>query len=232
MSLWDKMDSRRLLIDLSLWSGSLACLADSINSYEQYADFLHVDVGDGHFIPSLLFFPDLVAALRSLTEKPIHVHLMVDNPSAFIKDFAQAGANLITFHIENKVDISSVIQKIKDNNAAAGLAVQVETPVSAIEPYIDTIDFVVMMGTALGIKGVGINEQAYSRLEAVKNIIRERGLLEKVKVSADGGIRQNTVPLLRGHGADCIVPGSLLFKSDNIENTVNWLHSLPSSEDT
>ena len=225
MTFWQTLPTHRLLADYSLWSADLANLATSIAQTDPYADLYHLDVADAHFVPGLLFFPDLVAALRPLTRKPFHIHLMTDQPQRLIDDFAAAGADLLTIHAENK-DAAATLAQIKAAGKRAGLAVQLDTPLAAIEAYLPQLDLVVMMGTLLGIKGVGLDERACDRITAAKALIAHHGLAAQVKVSADGGIREQTVPLLRAAGADLITPGSLVFKSRDLAQTTSWLHNL------
>jgi len=225
MSFWQTLPTQRLLADYSLWSANLANLAASIAQTEPYADLYHLDVADAHFVPGLLFFPDLVAALRPLTSKPFHVHLMTAQPQRLIDDFAAAGADLITIHAENAA-VGPTLNQIKATGKRAGLAVQLDTPVTAILPHVEQLDLVVMMGTRLGIKGVGLDERACDRINQVKALLAERGLTAQIKVAADGGIREQTVPLLRAAGADLITPGSLVFKSTDLAQTTRWLHTL------
>lgn len=216
----------RLLAEISLWSADLSRLADDIHRIEPYADLFHLDVADAHFVPGLLFFPDLVAALRPHTAKPFHVHLMVADPPALIDEFVQAGADLITVHAENTGLIAPSLAKIRAAGKRAGLAVQLETPVEAVAPYLDQLDIVVMMGTQLGIKGVGLDAAACPRLTQMQALVRAAGYAEQIRTAADGGIRQHTVPDLRTAGADTVVMGSLAFGSPNLAETFDWLHSL------
>ncbi len=225
MTFWQTLPTHRLLADYSLWSADLANLATSIAQTEPYADLYHLDVADAHFVPGLLFFPDLVAALRPLTRKPFHIHLMSDQPQRLIDDFAAAGADLITIHAENRA-VAAVLAQIKAAGKQAGLAVQLDTPLAVIAPHLAQLDLVVMMGTLLGIKGVGLDERACARITEAKALIAHQGLAAQIKVSADGGIREQTVPLLRRAGADLITPGSLVFKSHDLQATTNWLHNL------
>jgi ribulose-phosphate 3-epimerase len=229
MPLWSQLAQDRLLVDYSLWSADLANLAASIHRTEACADLYHVDVADGHFVPSLLFFPDLLAALRPLTAKPFHVHLMTQRPEHLVADFLKAGADIITVHAEND-QTAEVINQVKQAGKAVGLAVQLHTPLELVADLLEDIDLVLMMGTLLGIKGVGLDDQAVPRLQAVRKLIDAQALRHRVKLSADGGIREHTVPQLRAAGADMITPGSLVFKSQDLYQTTAWLHSLAGPE--
>jgi ribulose-phosphate 3-epimerase len=216
-----------LLIDVSLWSADLTRLADEVRRLEPHIDLFHIDVTDAHFAPGLLFFPDLVAQLSPLTTRPFHVHLMVERPTDLVDAFADAGAAMITVHVETGAEAVTAIRRLRERKVAAGLAIKLETPLSAADPYLEQIAVVVLMGTELGIKGVGLAEESPSRVTAMRRTLQQRGDAARVKIMADGGLREHTVPLLRAAGADAISPGSLICKSADLPRTVAWLHSLP-----
>jgi ribulose-phosphate 3-epimerase len=186
----------------------------------------HLDVADAHFVPGLLFFPDLVAALRPWTDVPFHVHLMTEHPITHISAFAEAGANLITVHYENGAQASTALEQIHRRGLAVGLALQLETPPEVIVPYLGRVQLILLMGTQLGIKGQSLDPSTYTREQTVRQIIRDHGYEGRVKIGVDGGIREQTVPLLRNAGADLVVPGSLVFKSAHPAQTLQWLHAL------
>lgn len=225
MSMWSALPQQRLLADFSLWSANLAALGESIQRTESYADLFHIDVADAHFVPGLLFFPDLVAALREVTEKPFHVHLMVEHPAALAEAFLDAGADLITVHADNS-EASEVLEAVRSRGKSAGIALELEMDPRTVEEFLDRVSLVLMMGTPLGVKGVGMDDRAPERIRTVKAILEKRGLTERVKVSADGGIRKHTVPLLRSAGVDMITPGSLVFRSRDLDATTQWLQHL------
>jgi len=220
-----KLPKSRLLMDFSLWSADLANLAGEIRRTEPFADCYHLDVADAHFVPGLLFFPDLVASLRPYTAKPFHVHLMVDQPTKLIPDFIQAGADIVTVHLESD-EHEVAIDLIRKAGAQVGLAVQLETSIERVVSLLPRINFIVLMGTKLGIKGVGLDDSASPRIKTMRKLIWDSGFGETIRIAADGGIRENTVPVLRAAGADMITPGSLAFKSQNLFETTNWVHAL------
>ncbi len=225
MNLRRHLPTHRLLADYSLWSANLANLAESIAATESHADLYHLDVADARFVPGLLFFPDLVAALRPLTAKLLHVHLMVVEPHRLIPEFLAAGADIITLHAEN-AQVGDSLALIAAAGKAAGLALQLDTPIDAVRPHLTQLDLILMMGTPLGIKGVGLDDRACERLTAMQQLIRAEGRTDELLLSADGGIRDHTVPRLRAAGADMITPGSLVFKSTDLAATTAWLHQL------
>src|ERR1017187_980986 len=141
MSGWPNLPRTRLLADISLWSADLANLEAAIQRVDPFADSFHLDVCDAHFAPTLLFFPDLVRALRPLTQRPFHVHLMVERPTALIADFVAAGADAITVHAEvGESEAEAAIQAIRRAGLSAGLALRLDTPVAACRPYLDRAD--------------------------------------------------------------------------------------------
>lgn len=227
MAQWRDLPSHRLLADVSLWSADLVNLQRDIERMEKYADSFHIDVADSRFVPSLLFFPDLVAAIRPLTSLPLHIHLVVDRPSQLLADFAEAGGDLFTVHVETgEAEIRRSFDLVRERGKEVGLALRLDTPIETAQQYLSEIDAVLLLNTRAGVKGQGLAPEACQRIEQMAELLTRNGLRDKVKIVADGAIRDNTVPLLRISGADVIVPGSLAFGSDHIEQTFAWIHSL------
>jgi ribulose-phosphate 3-epimerase len=232
MTFWNKFPGERLLVDASLWSADFTQFAVEINRVDDYIDLYHIDVSDGHFVPGLIFFPDLVASLRPLTKRPFHVHIMSHEPLLFINDFAQAGADIITIHAESGPKAPAALDAIHKAGKAAGLSLGLDVAPESIVPYLDMVDVVLMMGTPMGIKGIEPSRYALNRLRCMRALIAEAGLNEQVRVEADGGLRTHTVPEIYAAGAQLISPGSLIFKSQDLDETRRWLHSLkPYSEE-
>ncbi len=225
----DALPRHRLLGEYSLWSADLANLEHDICRTEPYADLFHIDVADGRFAPTFLFFPDQVARIRALTAKPLHVHLMVEDDilPAQIRQFVEAGADLVTIHPESGGDVGEALALIAGLGCAAGLVLRVETPVATIAPFLDRIRFVTLLGTAIGVKGQGLSEKACPRLVEARALMRAAGREDAVRLAADGGIRDSTVPLLRAAGAETVVLGSLAFSDPDLERRTAWLHGLP-----
>ena len=221
-----RLPRQRLLAEYSMWSADLIRLADDLARIAPHADLLHVDVADGHFAPALLFFPDLVARMRSVTELPIHVHLMVADAVLLsqVEQFADAGADLISIHVENAAVADAALAMIAARGLAAGMVARVETPVARLAPYLDRIDFLTLLGTAIGVKGQGLDPTAGDRLREAGALIASSG--RDIVLAADGGIRDNTVPLLRAAGAQTVVMGSLAFGAPDLAARMAWLHAL------
>ncbi|MDZ4086382.1 MAG: ribulose-phosphate 3-epimerase [Tabrizicola sp.] len=215
----------RLLAEYSMWSADLIRLADDLTRITPHADILHIDVADGYFAPAFLFFPDLVARMRDITALPIHVHLMVSDAVLLsqIDQFAEAGADLISLHVEN-ANAAQGLDRIAEHGLKAGMVLRVETPVAEAAPWLDRLDMLTLLGTAIGVKGQGLNPAATSRLQEAARLIAATG--RRIVLAADGGIRDTTVPLLRAAGAETVVMGSLAFGAPDLAKRMAWLHGL------
>lgn len=223
---WFKnLPTDRLITEFSMWSADLVRLADDAAKIAPHADLLHIDVADGHFAPALLFFPDLVARLRQVSSTPIHVHLMIADQVLLsqIDQFSEAGADLISIHGEN-ANAALALDHIKNLGLKAGMVLKVDTPVTSVKTFLPQLDFVTLLGTAIGVKGQGLDPSAPLRLSDVKAMIAESG--RRIVLAADGGIRENTVPELRKAGAETVVLGSLAFGAPDLAQRMAWLRGL------
>jgi ribulose-phosphate 3-epimerase len=207
----------------SLWSADLANLASEIRRVGPHSERFHLDVADGHYVPALLFFPDLVAAIRKHTAVPFEVHLMTTDPLGWVGPFSDAGADGFIFCLDATDDPSQVIQAVRRRGKFVGVSLRTDEGLERIGPYWEDLDQVTILGTAVGIKGVTMDVGTPEKVRQAREIIDRRGLATEVEV--DGGIRRQSVPLLRAAGADWIVPGSLIFGEDPGEMR-RWLASL------
>ena len=223
---FDALPKNRLMAEFSLWSADLVRLADDLARIGPHADLLHVDVADGHFAPALLFFPDLVARIRELTTVPIHVHLMAADAILLsqIDQFAEAGADLISLHVENASVASAALDRIAKHKLRAGRVLRVETPVAQAKTFASRLDFLTLLGTVIGVKGQGLDPTAPARLREAGALISKAG--RRVVLAADGGIRDNTVPVLRSAGAETVVMGSLAFGAPDLAARIAWVRGL------
>jgi ribulose-phosphate 3-epimerase len=215
-----------LIAEFSVWSADLIRLADDMARIRPHVDILHIDVADGVFAPSFLFFPDLVARIRDVSDLPIHVHLMVDDAVLLsqIDQFAEAGADLISLHAENDAVAGPALDRIAAHGVKAGMVLRVETPVERAKPWLQHIDMLTLLGTAIGVKGQGLDPSATTRLQTAAGLIAESG--RRIVLAADGGIRDTTVPLLRAAGAETVVLGSLAFGAADLGARMAWLRGL------
>lgn len=220
------LPTNHLIAEFSVWSADLIRLADDMARIRPHADILHIDVADGVFAPSFLFFPDLVARIRDVSDLPIHVHLMVDDAVLLsqIDQFAEAGADLISLHAENDALAGPALDRIAAHGVKAGMVLRVETPVERAKPWLQQIDMLTLLGTAIGVKGQGLDTSATTRLQTAAGLIAESG--RRIVLAADGGIRDTTVPLLRAAGAETVVLGSLAFGAADLGARMAWLRGL------
>jgi ribulose-phosphate 3-epimerase len=196
----------------SLWSANLGNLAAEIRRVEPYSERFHLDVADGHYTPTLLFFPDLVKALRPHTQKPFEVHLMTADPLAWLDPFAEAGAEVFIFCFDAAPDPGAVLRAIKARGKQAGVSLLISEDLDLLAPHWQYLDVLTIVGTVMGIKGASMDPGVPDKIRRARRHIDQQGL--STLIQADGGIRRQTVPLLAAAGADYIVPGSLMFKED------------------
>lgn len=224
----DALPASRLICEFSVWSADLVRLADDMARIDGHADILHIDVADGHFAPALLFFPDLVSSIRKVSGIKIHVHLMVADAvlTDQINQFADAGCDLISLHVENSGAADAALDLLDKRGLATGMVLKADTPVETVAPYLRRLRFVTLLGTAIGVKGQGLNAKATERLGAAKKLIAETRPPHRIVLAADGGIREQTVPQLKQAGAETVVLGSLAFGAPDLDARMKWLHSL------
>ncbi len=209
----------------SLWSADLADLGAEVRRVEPYSERFHLDVADGHYVPALLFFPDLVAAIRKHAAIPLEIHLMTRNPLAWIGAFSDAGADGFIICLDAAVDLPVVLDAARERGKFVGVSLRIEESVEQVEPYLDLLDQVTLFGTEVGIKGAAMDARTPGKVRQARQSIDRRGLA--VEIEVDGGIRRSSVPALAAAGADWIVPGSLIFGADPAE-VRRWLATLPS----
>ena len=224
----DDLPSGRLIAEFSVWSADLLRLRDELIRIGPYADVLHVDVADGHFAPSFLFFPDLVAAIRKTTRLPIHVHLMADDGVLLsqIDQFAEAGGDLISIHLENAEVVEAALDRLQAKRVAAGMVVKVETPIADVSRFLPRLRFLTLLGTSIGVKGQRLDCAACDRLREAKRLIVESRGEHRIVLAADGGIREQTVQDLRAAGAESLVLGSLAFRAPELASRMAWLRAI------
>jgi ribulose-phosphate 3-epimerase len=207
----------------SLWSADLGNLTAEMKRVEPYSEQFHLDVADGHYVKNMLFFPDLIKQLRTHTKKPFEVHIMVTDPLGWIEPFVEAGADSIIFCFDSAKNPGEVFRAIKAAGKRAGVSLLIHESLDVLEPYWDQLDILTVVGTAMGIKGASMDASAPVKIRQAREIITRRKL--KTEIEADGGIRRETVPLLKAASADWIVPGSLMFKEDPTKMR-EWLATL------
>ena len=175
------------------------------------ADWLHVDIMDGHFVPNLSFGPAVVRSLRQYTDLPLDVHLMVTNPLNFIEPFAKAGADLLTVHVESQDDTVTALKAIQALGVKTGVSIKPDTNPDVLNPLTDYIDLILVMSVYPGFGGQAFLESSPALIKQVRQIINASG--KKIWLEVDGGINAQTAPLVINAGADALVAGHAIFSS-------------------
>jgi ribulose-phosphate 3-epimerase len=195
----------------SILSADFARLADDVDRVKPEADLLHVDVMDGHFVPNLTIGPPVVASLRKHTDLFLDCHLMVDNPQILLDDFAEAGADSCTVHVELG-DPRPLFEQMRALGLRVGLVCNPETPLDAAVPYLEEIDLLLVMSVHPGWGGQAFIPEALDKVRAARALIDERGLQVEVEID---GINVDTAPAAAAAGADILVSGSAVFHADD-----------------
>ncbi len=206
----------------SILSADFARLGEQVKEAEAAgADYIHVDVMDGHFVPNITVGPVVVAAIRPVTKLPLDVHLMIESPEKFVDDFARAGADIITVHQEACAHLHRVVQQIKHAGKRAGVAINPATPTGTLEEILPFVDLVLLMTVNPGFGGQSFIETMPQKIATARKMIDERGL--SVELEVDGGINAATAPRVVRAGADVLVAGSTIFGAESIAGAIRRL---------
>ena len=189
------------------------------------ADYIHIDVMDGHFVPNLTIGPEVIKKLRPLTKKIFDVHLMIAPVDNFIKDFAKAGADIITFHPEATPDISRTINLIKKENKKVGISLKPKSKIELIEKYIDQVDLILIMSVEPGFGGQKFMPEVLEKTKKIRDIVNKKNL--KTEIEIDGGINFDNCTLAKKAGANVLVSGSTIFKENqgDLEKNIGILRT-------
>ena len=206
-------------ISPSILSADFSKLGEEVAAAEKAgAELIHIDTMDGHFVPNITIGPLVVKAIRGVTKLPFDVHLMIENPDKYIKEFADSGADLITVHEEASVHLHRTIQNIKECGAKAGVSINPGTPLCSIEPILPDLDMVLIMSVNPGFGGQKFIPGSILKIKQLKEMITERNL--NIDIEVDGGVTVDNVSEVHKAGADIVVMGSAFYNSDDYAATV------------
>ena len=200
-------------ISPSILSANFSKLGDEVLALESAgADYIHIDVMDGHFVPNITIGPDVIKGLRPLTKLTFDVHLMISPVDNFMKDFADAGSDIITFHPEATTDINKTIKLIKSFGKKVGVSLKPESKIDLVEKILDQIDLILIMSVNPGFGGQKFMPEVLNKMKILKNIIKDQNL--NVDIEIDGGINFENSKLAKDNGANILVSGSTIFKEN------------------
>ena len=210
----------------SILSADFACLGEQIALVDKAgADVIHVDVMDGHFVPNITIGPLIVSAIRPVTDLPLDVHLMIENPDRYIEAFAGAGADYITVHVEACPHLHRSLQAIRELGVKAGVALNPHTPVSAVAEVLDVLDLILIMSVNPGFGGQKFIPRALHKLKATRELLTATGM-GHIEVEVDGGVKSGNIREIAEAGAEILVAGSAIFKAPDPAEAIREMKSL------
>ena len=209
----------KIIISPSILSADFANLERDIKRVEDAgADWIHVDVMDGHFVPNITIGVPVVKSIKKVTNLPLDVHLMIENPEKYIEPFAKAGADILTFHYEAVNDVSAIVDLIKSFGIKAGMSIKPKTSPDEILKYLEILDLFLVMTVEPGFGGQSFMEDCAEKIPVIK-----RHAPENLIIQVDGGINAQTAKICTSYGANSLVAGNYIYKSDNIISAVQSL---------
>ena len=210
------------ILSPSILSADFCKLGEQIKEVELAgAKYLHIDVMDGIFVPSISYGMPVIRSIRKCSDIFFDVHLMIDRPERYLKEFAESGADLINFHLEATEDVKGTIAKIRGLGKKVGITMKPGTPAEAVKPYLELVDMVLVMTVEPGFGGQKLMPECLDKVKEIRKMITDRGLNADIEV--DGGINVDNVELALESGANVIVAGSAVFKNDIAANVRNYL---------
>ena len=210
---------QRIIISPSILSADFANLERDIRKVENAgADWLHIDVMDGHFVPNITIGVPVVKSIKKITKLPLDIHLMIENPEKYVEPFANADADILTFHYEAVNDVESIIKLIKSFGIMAGMSIKPKTSPDEILKYLPILDLVLVMTVEPGFGGQNFMEDCAEKLPVIK-----QNAHENLVIQVDGGINDKTAKICTSKGANSLVAGNYIYKSDDIKQAIESL---------
>ena len=207
------------IISPSILSADFANLERDVKKVQdEGADWIHVDVMDGHFVPNITIGVPVVKSLKKITNLPLDVHLMIENPDKYIEPFANAGADIITFHYESGVNIEETIAKIKSFDIKAGISIKPKTKPEVLLPYLDKVDMVLVMTVEPGFGGQEFMSDCAEKIKFIKENSNANLIIQ-----VDGGINDKTAQICKSYGANSLVAGSYIYKANDTKKAIESL---------
>lgn len=208
-----------IIVSPSILSADFANLERDIKRVEDAgANWLHIDVMDGHFVPNITIGVPVVKSIKKVTKLPLDVHLMIENPEKYVESFAKAGADIITFHFEASKDINGLIRLIKSFGVKAGMSIKPKTPADVVFPYLNALDLLLVMTVEPGFGGQKFMQDCAEKIPAIKEKAKDNLIIQ-----VDGGINAQTARICTQYGANSLVAGNYIYGADDINKAVKSL---------